>query len=182
MARTANLVVGIVAVAAIGGFAMYRRVLHDDKPSAPALPAAPGSAGVREGSANHPDRVVQQPTAAPALPPPSLPEAPRLPNGSAAQTPAEVFAVEARDPAWAPQIEAEIAERFAKTPAKVTAECRSSRCRLTLDGATADVSKTIAALETTKGLLQFADSLYLTRPTQRDDGTMQLQAIATFTR
>lgn len=178
MARSANLTVGVIAVVAFGGFALYRYVLrpgpekHDPSPAPvvpPSLSTTPSTEPVRT-----PDRVVQPPTPSPSLPV-AIDAAPAL-------TPADGFASETRDPAWAPQIEAEIAERLAKAPAKIRTECRTSRCQLTLDGPTDDVSKTLGALESTKGLIQFADSLYLTKPTERDDGTMQLHAIATFNR
>ena len=143
----------------------------------PREPRAPG-----DPARQSPIKLAQASPANPELPTDELPTLPALPNGSAATTPAEVFAVETRDAQWAPVIEAEITERMAKAPARLKADCRTSRCQLTLDGETEAVSKTIALFESEKGLIGFADNIYLTRPELHDDGTTTLHAIASFTR
>lgn len=179
------IVFGAGAIA-VAGVALYVTLGRDRAPAAPPPPthvaeSSSPTAAPATGLAT-PVAIPQRAPDQPALPSTEKPALPPLPNGSAAQTPAEIYAVETRDPAWAPTIEAEIQERFAKAPAKVVAECHQSRCQLSLDGGSDAVSNTIAMFESEKGLLGFADQLYLTAPDRRDDGTLTLRAFASFQR
>ncbi len=99
-------------------------------------------------------------------------------------SPAEIYASERRDDSWAAATEAEIGRRFqAIRGAKLDAtDCRATRCALTLSGTQAQISKTIADLESNRGLHGYAETIVLTTPEKRPDGTVVLVAIATFRR
>lgn len=119
------------------------------------------------------------------LPPDPHAPAPSLGDVSGSTTPgdrpiAQVFSTERRDPSWAPAIEEEIAERTTDVPAKLTTECRTEHCKLTVDGATADVTKTIALLEREDHLYGMSRHVVLSKPEQRPDGTLSLTLYVVF--
>lgn len=119
--------------------------------------------------------------AAPA--PPTLADArPALPEPHV--TADAAFAAQTRDPEWAPTTETEIKRRFKKVRGGrlEDAECRQSQCRLVITGSEGDVGKTIADLESDRGLHGFATTILLTAPETQPDGTLVLRAFATFER
>jgi len=118
--------------------------------------------------------------------PPQLADAavaPTLP-GEKGPTAEAAFAAQARDEEWAPTTETEIEKRFAKIRgAKLEdAECRQSQCKLVVHGSQADVSQTIADLESHRGLHGYATNVLLTAPEKRADGTLVLRVFAIFDR
>lgn len=96
----------------------------------------------------------------------------------------ETFESETRDADWAGPTERGIKQRFKNVRgAKLrAAECRESRCRLTIAGTEAEVSQTIADLEGKRGLSGFAKSVLLTAPERKPDGSLELRAFAVFER
>jgi len=140
-------------------------------------PAARGSADLTAAS--------RVPTSTPK--PPSLgadagvdPSLPAPPRQSADAT----FTAQARDVEWAPSTETELRRRFTKIRgAKLEdAECRQSQCRLVIAGNEGDVGRTIADLESNRGLHGFAANVLLTTPERKSDGTLVLRAFAMFER
>ena len=61
-------------------------------------------------------------------------------------------------------------------------DCRQTRCSITVSGSEAAVGKTIADLESDRGLHGYAENILLTAPEQRPDGSIVLRAIASFRR
>jgi hypothetical protein len=108
----------------------------------------------------------------PVLPPTKTPAA------------AEAFEAEVRDVEWAKSTERGIKQRFknVRGAALREAECRQSRCRLTLAGSENEVSQAIADLEGARGLTGFAASVILTAPERKPDGSLELRAFAVFDR
>jgi hypothetical protein len=95
-----------------------------------------------------------------------------------------VFAEERRDAAWAAPTEATLAQRLAQVRgAKVqTTECRHERCQIALAGSLGDIKKSIADLESSRGLHGFARTVVLTVPEKKPDGSYLLRAYAVFDR
>ncbi|MCW5806253.1 MAG: hypothetical protein KIT31_28060 [Deltaproteobacteria bacterium] len=126
--------------------------------AAPAQPELPGSAA--------------------PVPPPKLPPPP--PSRPAAET----FAEETRDPTWAAPTEAALAQRLAKVRGGKIAgtECRHSQCQITLAGTPGEIKKSIADLESHRGLHGFARTLVLTAPEKKPNGSLLLRAYAVFER
>ena len=105
-------------------------------------------------------------------------------SGDNPPSPAQIYASENRDDAWATQTEAEIRRRFqtirgAKLDA---ADCRATRCSITVSGSEAEVGTTIADLEGDRGLHGYAENVLLTVPEKRPNGSIVLRAIASFRR
>lgn len=100
-----------------------------------------------------------------------------------AGSPEQVFPTQQRDPAWAGKTETELRRRIAKLDgAKLeAAECRHDQCLLTLGGSQEDMATALARLESPKGLIGFAESIYLTAPEERD-GKLIVRAYAVFDR
>jgi hypothetical protein len=110
---------------------------------------------------------------------------PALPDQKPSKAANDSFEDEQRDNDWAPPVETELKERFQKMRggAKLdNAECRQSRCRLTIVGSEGDMAQTIADLEGPRGLHGYAKHVLLTAPVQKPDGTIELRAIASFDR
>ena len=107
----------------------------------------------------------------------SAPELPKL-------TVAETFAAQSRDNEWAPVTETAIKQRFTKVRgAKLEdTECRQNQCRLVIAGSQGDVSRTIADLESDRGLHGFAKNILLTAPEKQADGSLRMRAFAIFDR
>ncbi len=175
-----GVIVAIVAVVGTVAYVWHKSAdTNDSAPSSTVMTVpVPGRTAVPDKLS--PVQVAQVAPTRPSLP--DQPSLPTLPNGTPATTPAELFSVEARDPAWAAAIEAEIKDRTTSAPAKLTTECHAARCQLTFDGGTVAIGKTISLLESEKGLIGFADSLYLMNTETHDDGSMTIRAIATFPR
>jgi hypothetical protein len=112
-------------------------------------------------------------------PQPSLPRQDHIKSGAEA-----VFSAETRDDDWAPKVEKELAKRFAKVRgAKLEdTECRQSQCRIVVHGNPAEVSRTIADLEGTRGLHGYAKNIVLTAPEKKSDGSIVMRAFAVFER
>lgn len=94
----------------------------------------------------------------------------------------EAWNRETRDADWAPAKERELDRRLARLdqrPGRV--ECRSRQCRLTFMGGEDALSKTMAVLESTKGLQGFVETQLLSIVRQAD-GTMELRVYASFAR
>jgi len=96
----------------------------------------------------------------------------------------EEFENEPRDGEWAAAIETGIKSRFEKVRGGKleVAECRKSRCRLTITGSEGDLAQTISDLEGPRGLHGYAKNVLLTAPIQKSDGSIELRAIAVFDR
>jgi hypothetical protein len=166
----------LVAIAIAGGVAWL--ALRTDGPDKAETPASPGSEGRTTPpkvaiSAPQPpslDAGVGSDRVQPALPPTLSPEA--------------AFTAQNRDTDWAPSTEDEIRRRFKKVRgAKLSeAECRQSQCRIIVAGTQADVSRTIADLESDRGLHGFAQNILLTAPERKPDGSLVLRAFALFER
>jgi hypothetical protein len=116
---------------------------------------------------------------------------PSLPDGGTVEIPIDapshrdVFATQTRDPSWARTTESEIKKRFRALSTGTTLDaidCRATQCELTIAGATDDVSAAFAKLESPQGLGDFAESLLLSTPEPRDNGTMRVRVYAMFTR
>ena len=184
MARPRNLafVVGIVAVLG-GGAAIFIATRGGAEPSS-VTATSMRETGPTKSTDRSAAAAVAEPVAIKQRAPdrPSLPSDPARPEGSAAQTPSEEFSVEARDAAWATPMEGEIKDRLAKAPVNVVADCRQSHCQIQLDGESEAISQTISIMESHKGMIGFADNIYLTAPEVHADGTMTLKAIASFAR
>jgi len=108
---------------------------------------------------------------------PSLPTPPK-------QSADATFTAQVRDVEWAPSTETELQRRFTKIRgAKLQdAECRQSQCRLVIAGSEGDIGRTIADLESNRGLHGFATNVLLTTPERKSDGTLVLRAFAMFER
>lgn len=196
MAPRWPIFVGVVAIT--GGIAWFALKSGDPGPSRPATPAPiqearvaptePGSQGRAAISAPaEPSLATGSATpevapAAPALPPAAPPAAP----GSAAPsalTPEQSFPTEQRDPAWAGTTETEVRRRLAELRGGKleAAECRRTQCQLTIAGTEEEVGHTLAELATPRGLIGFADHVFLTGPEPRD-GKLVIRAYAVFDR
>lgn len=94
------------------------------------------------------------------------------------------FASQSRDDDWAPATETELKQRFKKIRgAKLQeTECHQSSCRFVVAGSEADVSQTIADLESDRGLHSFAKNVLLTLPERKPDGSLVLRAFLLFDR
>jgi len=97
---------------------------------------------------------------------------------------AEVFASETRDTEWAKSTEHRIKLRFKNVRGGTlrAAECRQTRCQLTITGSENQVSQAIADLGSARGLTGLADSVLLTAPERKRDGSLELRAFAVFSR
>ncbi len=126
-------------------------------------------------------RPVEPESGASAPKAPTLPARPELPTRA---TPNARFTAETRDSEWAPGAESEIRKRFAdiRGAALQSAECRQSQCRLTIAGTEGEVGRTIADLESNRGLHGYAKSVLLTAPERKADGSLVLRAFAQFDR
>jgi hypothetical protein len=118
----------------------------------------------------------------------ALAEQPALPalvdDGGAppAEIGEESYARETRDESWAPAKERELDRRLSRLdqrPGRV--ECRSRQCRMTFAGGEDALGKTMAILDSTKGLQGFVETQLLSIVRQAD-GTMELRVYATFAR
>lgn len=117
-------------------------------------------------------------------PAPKPPRSGDLTRAPSSQVPARDPAGEPRDDAWAQATEAELRQRFQRIRgAKLAAtECHETQCEVTVAGSAADVGKTIADLEGDRGLHGYADTVRLTPPAKRPDGTVVLRVIVSFRR
>jgi hypothetical protein len=169
----------VVGIAAIGGGVAWFALRSD--PHEPATDAG----SQRSADLTPPELRSRTRLAAPQ--PPSLAgDAGTGPHLAPAptQTAEATFTGQARDADWAPATETEIRRRFQKVRgAKLqTAECREDRCQLVVAGSEADVSQTIADLESDRGLHGFASNVLLTAPERKPDGSLVLRAFAVFER
>jgi len=95
--------------------------------------------------------------------------------------PAEIedrFAAEPVDRFWKTNTEAEIRRRV---PNANAIECHRTTCRITLVGSERELAAAMDQLETEKSLRGIAQSVLLTAPDKRPDGTLALRAYARFT-
>lgn len=145
-----------------------------------------------------PPPVAKAPTPEPPPPPPpkpvvAAPERPTLPTDDRPRpalptnevpTPPQLYAHERRDPTWGPETEKAIERKLAKLDGATleNTECHETECELTLGGDERGMQKAIAAMESKKGLADMAESLMLTAPSKRADGSLQLRAYAKFSR
>jgi len=115
---------------------------------------------------------------------PTLPARPTLPGASGKPTAETRFAAETRDDDWAPTAETQIRRRFTNIRgAKLEdTECRQSQCRLVIAGSEGEVGRTIADLESNRGLHGYAKNILLTAPEKKTDGSLVLHAFALFDR
>jgi hypothetical protein len=171
MSRRWPVLVGITALSALA--------CRQPSDSAPAREADP-----TPGSAATPKAHVATP-ATPELPGSGAPvPPPKLPAPPPSRPAAEVFSEETRDATWAAPTEAALGQRLAKVRGGTVehTECRSSRCQITLAGSPGEIKKSIADLESHRGLHGFARSVLLTAPEKRPDGKLVLRAYAVFER
>ena len=97
---------------------------------------------------------------------------------------AEAFESESRDADWAKSTERRIKQRFKNVRGGTlhAAECRQTRCQLTITGSENQVAQAIEDLGSARGLTGFADSVLLTAPERKPDGSLELRAFAVFAR
>jgi len=122
------------------------------------------------------DAAVEAPDEAPALPALVEDAAPPVEIGE------QAFDRETRDADWAPAKERELDRRLGRLdqrPGRV--ECRSRQCRMTFMGGEDALAKTMAVLDSTKGLQGFVENQLLSIVRQAD-GTMELRVYASFAR
>lgn len=127
----------------------------------------------------------EQPSSGSDKPPPvGVRERPALEAQKPSRESHADFEAEVRDTAWAPGVETEIKTRFEKVRGGKLeqADCRKTRCRMTIVGNEGDLAQTISDLEGPRGLHGYAKSILLTAPTRKPDGTVELRAIALFDR
>jgi hypothetical protein len=179
-----GLLAGIVVVA----LWMWQKRSHDAANSTFAKPVAGSGSTTTPTPTPTPKAPIRAPST-PELPPAGFADrdAPKLPEISGdieagAKPVAQQFADEARDPTWAPVTETSIKQRLATAPATLTTECRSAHCQIRLDGPTASVDKTIAIMESEKGLQGFAKQILLGKPESHADGSMSLALYVIFDR
>lgn len=167
---------GAAIAGGIAWFALKKGDAHDPPPPSP-TPEAVAKAPTPE-----PAKAIAAPER-PTLPDTER-ERPALPTNAVA-TPQELYAHEHRDPDWGPRTEKEIERKLAKLKGATLAntECHETECELTLDGDERGLQVAIGELESKqKGLVDMADSILLTAPSKRPDGSLQLRAYAKFSR
>lgn len=170
-------IVGGVAIA--GGIAWF--ALHKSEPTEAPPPPPP----VAKALTPEPPPPPKPAIAAPERPTLAVDDRPRptLPT-NAVPTPPQLYAHERRDPTWGPETEKAIERQLAKLEGATleNTECHETQCELTFAGDEAGMMKAIGTLESKKGLAAMAESLMLTAPSKRADGSLQLRAYATFSR
>ncbi len=135
--------------------------------STPTATPEPARASTGTGSAAPPT---------PAGPRPSLPALADAPPPEP-QAIEDKFAAEPIDRFWKTNTEAEIRRRV---PNANAIECHRSLCRITLVGNEHELATSMDQLESEQSLRGIAQSVMLTAPDKRPDGTLALRAYARF--
>jgi len=172
----------VIAIAAIaGGIAWFAlRDRGDAPPPGPIVAPAPTKPEPAAPPAPAPERTAV-PTPQPSLPTTDRPT-PALPK---APTPVDLYAHEQRDVEWAKETEREIEKKLAHLSGASLeeTECHQTQCKLTLTSADEKgLGAALGVLQSPQGLVGLASSMMLTAPTKRADGTLALNAYATFER
>lgn len=181
----------VVGIAALGGGLAWCAARGEEAASPPASTAPVDPRGSAIGAPAGAGQAAIRAPAGPSLgsgsghpfggdPVPSI-EAPPIDAGPSPQQLA--FGAQTRDPAWAGTTETEIKRRLGKLDGArlVAAECRRDQCELTIGGSQEELSAALGVIESPRGLRDYARSVLLTAPEQRD-GRLIVRAYAQFER
>jgi len=171
-----GLLISLVVLVGFGSLAFYlssQAGQDATKPQPAPVVAAPV---ITQSSPSTPSRAAVAVPRKPLLPTDRL-----RPQLADALPPGDLFAQESRDEVWAAATDAEIAKRLSQLRGGTIAVlCHQTVCRIELAGTTHDLSLAMPDLQ--KALVGFAESMTLTAPETRADGTLKMRAYLTFVR
>ncbi len=109
-------------------------------------------------------------------PRPSLP-APEVPAEAGVLTVQQTFEHEPIDRFWRTNTESQVRHRL---PSASDVECHQTICRVTVVGNEHDIASAVDLMETEQSLRGIAQTIVLTAPEKRPDGSFALRAYARF--